>query len=178
MSMNRIQFQPGMSLFEFFGQRGTEAQCEAALERARWPQGFRCPRCGGELVVHSRGETKGRHATCWHCGSEVALPGTRRGAENQPERERDSARAPAIDDTVLKTPRTLAQRVLAGLAALGFSATTEQNKDDRFPTVAEMIRAAGGPLPPEKRRECPECGSKVPKQARHCGWCGTRFSVP
>ena len=32
---DRIQFQPGMSLFEFFGQRGSEAQCEAALERAR-----------------------------------------------------------------------------------------------------------------------------------------------
>ena len=47
MAMNRIQFQPGMSMFEFFQQFGTEAQCEAALEHARWPQGFRCPRCGG-----------------------------------------------------------------------------------------------------------------------------------
>ncbi|MCG6860044.1 MAG: transposase, partial [Chromatiaceae bacterium] len=44
MAMNRIQFQPGMSVFEFFDQFGTEAQCEAALQRTRWPQGFRCPR--------------------------------------------------------------------------------------------------------------------------------------
>lgn len=44
--MNRIQFQPGLSLPAFLQQFGTEAQCEAALEKARWPQGFRCPRCG------------------------------------------------------------------------------------------------------------------------------------
>ena len=46
MAMNRIQFQPGLSLPEFLQQFGAEAQCEAALEKARWPQGFRCPRCG------------------------------------------------------------------------------------------------------------------------------------
>ncbi|MFA5058554.1 MAG: IS1595 family transposase [Opitutaceae bacterium] len=46
MAMNRIQFQPGLSLPEFLGQFGTEAQCAAALEQTRWPQGFRCPGCG------------------------------------------------------------------------------------------------------------------------------------
>ena len=46
MAQNRIQFQPGMSMPEFIAQYGTEAQCEAALEQARWPDGFRCPRCG------------------------------------------------------------------------------------------------------------------------------------
>lgn len=46
MAMNRIQFQPGLSLPAFLEQFGTEAQCEAALEQVRWPQGFRCPRCG------------------------------------------------------------------------------------------------------------------------------------
>ncbi len=47
MAMNSIQFQPGMSLSEFFEQYGTERQCERALEQARWPEGFNCPRCGG-----------------------------------------------------------------------------------------------------------------------------------
>lgn len=46
MAMNRIQFQPGLSMVEFFRQFGTETQCEAALEKARWPEGFRCPCCG------------------------------------------------------------------------------------------------------------------------------------
>lgn len=46
MRMNRIQFQKGLSLPAFLEQFGTEAQCEAALEKARWPDGFRCPRCG------------------------------------------------------------------------------------------------------------------------------------
>ena len=44
--MNRIQFQPGLSLPAFLKRFGAETQCEAALERARWPEGFRCPCCG------------------------------------------------------------------------------------------------------------------------------------
>jgi hypothetical protein len=47
MPMNRVQFQPGLSMPEFVQQFGTEAQCEAALQAARWPHGFVCPRCGG-----------------------------------------------------------------------------------------------------------------------------------
>ena len=46
MAQNRIQFQPGMSMPEFIAQYGTEEQCAAALEQTRWPDGFRCPRCG------------------------------------------------------------------------------------------------------------------------------------
>ena len=46
MPMNRIPFQPGWSLPAFLEPFGTEGPCEAALERARWPEGFRCPRCG------------------------------------------------------------------------------------------------------------------------------------
>lgn len=32
MKMNRIQFQPGLSLPAFLRQFGTEVQCESALE--------------------------------------------------------------------------------------------------------------------------------------------------
>jgi len=45
MSINRIQFQTGLSMPEFLEQFGTEAQYEAALEQSRWPQGFVCPCC-------------------------------------------------------------------------------------------------------------------------------------
>jgi transposase-like protein len=45
MAMNRVQFQPGLSMPDFLRQFATESQCEAAVERARWPQGFRCPHC-------------------------------------------------------------------------------------------------------------------------------------
>lgn len=48
MSINRIQFQRGLSLTEFLKLYGMEAQCEAALEEARWPEGFVCPCCGGK----------------------------------------------------------------------------------------------------------------------------------
>lgn len=45
MAMNRIQFQPGLSLAAFLRDYGEESQCEAALVKARWPQGYVCGRC-------------------------------------------------------------------------------------------------------------------------------------
>ena len=46
MGMNRIQFQPGLSLEQLLESFGTEEKCEEALERVRWPEGFQCPKCG------------------------------------------------------------------------------------------------------------------------------------
>ena len=43
MAMNRVQFEKGLSLPEFIQRFGTEGQCAAALETARWPDGFHCP---------------------------------------------------------------------------------------------------------------------------------------
>lgn len=57
MAMNRIQFQPGLSMPEFFKLYGTESRCEAALERARWPDGFCCPCCGQSAHCVLRGGT-------------------------------------------------------------------------------------------------------------------------
>jgi hypothetical protein len=41
MARSGIQFQKGLSLPLFQRFYGTEDQCEAALEKARWPDGFR-----------------------------------------------------------------------------------------------------------------------------------------
>jgi len=46
MKMNRVQFQPGLSMAEFMNRYGSDAQCEAALVASRWPAGFVCPLCG------------------------------------------------------------------------------------------------------------------------------------
>lgn len=46
MPMSRLQFQPGLSPPAFLDLFGKDAQCEAALEQARWPEGFRCPERG------------------------------------------------------------------------------------------------------------------------------------
>lgn len=72
MAMNRIQFQPGLSLPQFTAQFGTEAQCAAALELARWPQGFRCPGCGQAGHYRLRG---GTHKTfqCQTCRLQTSL---------------------------------------------------------------------------------------------------------
>lgn len=45
MAKNKIQFQKGISLFDFISQYGTEQQCKDELFRLRWPYGFECPNC-------------------------------------------------------------------------------------------------------------------------------------
>ncbi|NHZ67116.1 hypothetical protein F1735_33490, partial [Massilia sp. CCM 8694] len=44
-TMNQVQFQAGMSVTQFMELYGTQAQCEAALEKIRWRDGFVCPMC-------------------------------------------------------------------------------------------------------------------------------------
>ena len=46
MTMNRVQFQAGLSMAEFMDRYGSDDKCEAALIEARWPDGFACPACG------------------------------------------------------------------------------------------------------------------------------------
>jgi hypothetical protein len=69
MAMNRIQFQPGLSLADFLDQYGTVVSCARALRRARWPQGFVCPRCAGRCYsrcANRHGERLWQCATCRH----------------------------------------------------------------------------------------------------------------
>jgi len=47
MSINTVQFQPGLSMAEFIERYGTEVKCYRALYQWRWPNGFRCPACDG-----------------------------------------------------------------------------------------------------------------------------------
>ena len=72
MARNAIQFQKGLPLSEFQRLYGTEEQCEAALEKARWPDGFRCPRCGGHehSLVHGR---RLKRYQCRSCGHQATL---------------------------------------------------------------------------------------------------------
>ena len=68
MARSGIQFQKGLSLPEFQRFYGAEEQCEAALEKARWPDGFRCPRCKGHEhgLVHGRRLKRYQCCTCGH----------------------------------------------------------------------------------------------------------------
>lgn len=69
MPMNRIQFQPGLSLAGFLDQYGTEVACARALRRARWPKGFVCPRCAGRRYsrcANRHGERLWQCAKCRH----------------------------------------------------------------------------------------------------------------
>lgn len=72
MPINRIQFQPGLSMFEFIERYGTEHQCEAALAQTRWPEGYVCPRCQGRAALSFR---RGRqlYQECRNCRYQCSL---------------------------------------------------------------------------------------------------------
>lgn len=67
MCKNKVQFQKGLSLPDFMGKFGTEAQCEAALEAAKWPDGFLCAHCGHNAFSRlTRGRAKCQCNKCKH----------------------------------------------------------------------------------------------------------------
>ncbi|MHB8742804.1 MAG: IS1595 family transposase [Sulfuricaulis sp.] len=72
MAMNPVQFQTGLSMAQFIQQYGTEAKCYRALYRTRWPQGFRCPKCGTR--PRSRFRRAGRvYYQCRGCRHQTTL---------------------------------------------------------------------------------------------------------
>ena len=72
MPMNRVRFQPGLSMPGFLRQFGTEVQGEAALERARSPEGFRCPHCGQAIHYALRVGTR-KSFQCRACRRQTSL---------------------------------------------------------------------------------------------------------
>ena len=72
MAMNQVQFQAGLSMTQFIQQYGTEAKCYRALYRARWPTGFRCPKC--DRRPRSRFPRAGRvYYQCRACRHQTTL---------------------------------------------------------------------------------------------------------
>ena len=45
MAQNKVQYQHGLPMLEFFETYGSHEQCEALVRAWRWPQGFVCSRC-------------------------------------------------------------------------------------------------------------------------------------
>lgn len=58
------------TLIEFQRRFATEAACEDYLVECRWPDGFRCPRCGHD-VAWSRRQT--RYRVCAKCAYEISI---------------------------------------------------------------------------------------------------------
>jgi len=74
MKMNRIQFQKGLSLDEFQDTYGTQARCEAVVEEAKWPHGFKCRKCKCTnycVVWHGKVKT----FQCNECHTQTTLTG-------------------------------------------------------------------------------------------------------
>ena len=68
MTMNRVQFQPGLSMAQFFDRYGSNDKCEAALIASRWPGGFACPACSASQnsVFRRQGRLYFQCSACRH----------------------------------------------------------------------------------------------------------------
>jgi hypothetical protein len=72
MAMNRVQFQPGLSMPDFMALYGTNELCEEALCTSRWPDGFACLRCG--CGPHSSFRREGRlYFQCSDCRHQCSV---------------------------------------------------------------------------------------------------------
>lgn len=72
MAMNRVQFQPGLSMMEFMNKYGSEILCQTALEQSRWPDGFCCPSCRDERhsIFHREGR---KYFQCHRCRHQTTV---------------------------------------------------------------------------------------------------------
>src|SRR5713226_8791088 len=70
MARNKVQFQKGLSEAQFAVLYGTEDQCREAVMRWRWPSGFVCPVCAGEL--HSFVKTRALYQ-CTACRRQTSV---------------------------------------------------------------------------------------------------------
>ena len=62
--------QPELSLLQFKKRFGSERACQNSIEKMRWPEGFKCPKC--EHPKASRIETR-RLLQCSKCHHQVSL---------------------------------------------------------------------------------------------------------
>lgn len=85
-----------------------------------------------------------------------------------------NAREALTMENLLQEERIKTEKRREGFFSRLFS---RKRKPERKPgelSLAEMIELAGGGLPPEERRQCPNprCGATVSKEATKCPWCG------
>lgn len=70
MAKNKIQFQRGLSLYDFMDRYATESKCREILFRFRWPYGFTCPLCGNNTYC----EIKARKVfQCYRCHHQTSV---------------------------------------------------------------------------------------------------------
>ncbi|HYH86566.1 MAG TPA: transposase, partial [Pyrinomonadaceae bacterium] len=59
------QPQGDMDLMKLFAQFGTDEHCRIALEKLRWPDGVKCPRCQSDKISRAY---KRNQFECEPCG--------------------------------------------------------------------------------------------------------------
>lgn len=71
----------------------------------------------------------------------------------------------------------LAQGLLGGKIRLPPDGVADASgTQPRELSPSDIIDLAGGPLPPEERRQCPKCQATISKKATRCEWCGVQIA--
>ena len=72
MAQNKVQYQQGLSMPEFFSRYGSPQQCEDLVRGWRWPKGFVCPRCKGSWHSEFRRQQR-LYFQCGVCRHQCSL---------------------------------------------------------------------------------------------------------
>jgi len=72
MTMNRVQFHPGLSIAQFMDRYGADQQCDTALTESRWPAGLCCSVCGCAQSSSFRREDW-RYFRCTECHRQCSV---------------------------------------------------------------------------------------------------------
>jgi transposase-like protein len=62
--------QEEMNFIDFMERFKTEQDCQDHFFKIRWPNGFKCPKCGHEEYFFLKGR---HHYECCHCGHQTSL---------------------------------------------------------------------------------------------------------
>jgi len=162
----------------------TGAQQPAAQE----PGGRSCPRCGAMVKASAMPGSPGGRFVCPYCGFPIEPADT--AEKTAPAQEGEDLdllleEVSLPEDREPEIPRRPAERksLLDGLLGR-FRGTAIEPDAEELLTGPEkllsaagalspdlILRLAGGPLAPEERRECPQCGAIVSRREARCSWC-------
>lgn len=166
-----------------------------AQPAAQEPGGRSCPRCGAMVKASAMPGSPGGRFVCPYCGFPIEPADTaekKAPAQEEEDLERllegvslpeDAESQPPGGEPEIPQRPVERKGLINGLLGRFRGNAVEPEPEelltgqDRLLSAAGalspdlILRLAGGPLAPEERRECPQCGAIVSRHEARCSWC-------
>lgn len=134
----------------------------------------KCPHCSGEMQIHSLGELKPK-ASCMACNKTLDLPDwffqyyQSESNEYQITGASNSSVQLGHHSHENEDMRLL-HKIFPDMKTTDESGKSKKAKSQDL-TPDEIIKLAGGPLPPGERHRCHNCDAVISRAEAKCPWC-------